>query len=797
MKIIKYAVGIIAVLILIVIGGGYYFIQMRLPLINGEVKLTGLEKEVEIIRDKWGVPHIFAQNEKDMFFAQGYCQAQDRLFQMDFVRRVGRGRLAEILGPDLVETDHFLRVLSVMWPEERAEKALPPEHRWIFDAYTAGVNEFIRSHQNSLPLEFTILGYKPEPWKVTDWVYVVLYMGWDLNTGWKGDLVLMKLIDKVGKERAEQAMPSYPGGGPTIVPAGEWQSSELLPLIYPFDRLAENLSIHQSTPGGSNAWVLSGKKTTTGRPILCNDPHLGLTSPSIWYELHLKAGNFDVAGVTLPGVPGVLIGNNRDIAWGFTNVMLDDMDFYIEKINPENANQYMYKGQWEDMKTIREVIKVKGGESVIKEIKITRHGPIINDVHKGLKHSLAMRWNLNDGLGWVEGIIGLDRARSWEEFTDSVGRIFGPGQNIVYADKEGNIGFYTAGRIPLRANKGEGALPMPGWNGKHEWRGYVPFKENPHLFNPKSGYIVEANNQTAPDDYPHYIGRNFVAKYRAERIVRLIEKKDKLSIADNRNIQNDIYVLEAAEIMPVIIEALDGIKEKDAETQKATEFLRTWDFISDEDSVACTIFHVLQMKLIRNIFLDELGGELFNQYLRATTNMSKGFQLVMSKKDSPWFEDVSTPMVNETRADIIRRSAKEALFELREKFGDDMGEWRWGKLHEHRSNHYVFKKVKYLDKFFNIGPFSLSGSKHTVAPAAYKYHDPYISSHGASTREIIDFSNPGNNIRVITTGCSGHFNSEFFDNQSKLWRKGEYHPVLMDKKDVEKNAEGTLKLKPH
>ena len=796
MRILRYAAGILFALIILAIIGVYAFIQSTLPKTKGEIALKGLSAPVKVIRDKWGVPHVFAGDKKDLAYALGYVMAQDRLFQMDFIRRVGKGRLAEILGEELTETDHFLRVLSVMWPEQRIDKMLIGKYRDAMKAYADGVNEFIKTHPYSLPIEFRILGYKPDPWKTTDGVYVNLYMGWDLQMGWTGDLTLMKLIEKVGLKMADEAMPPYPGEGPTIISEGIKSFSQIAKTLYPLEKLIEKIPMRFVGVGGSNGWALSGKKTTTGMPILCQDPHLGLSAPSIWYELHINAEDIDAAGVTFAGFPAVVIGNNRDIAWGCTNVMLDDMDFYIEKINPLDPNQYLYKGKWEDMKIVETLINVKGKAPVTKKIRITRHGPIINDVKKGLKEVLAMRWSLNDNLGGLECFTDLNTAKNWEDFKAAVRQLHGPGQNIPYADRNGNIGYYSCVRIPIRANLGDGPLPMPGWDGLHEWAGYVPFEQNPHLYNPETGFVIMANNKTAPDDYPHYISRYFAAKYRAQRITELIQEKEKLSVADNQTIQNDIYSIEAKEITPIILEAFEGTMDLNPEEKQALDYLRKWDFFTDQESVATTIFHVIQMKLIENIFKDELGNGVYQEYIEAANEMYKGFQKIMAKEDSPWFDDVSTTGIKEGRGDIIRKSTKQAMDELRERLGNDMSKWQWGGLHQHLSGHLIFKDIQFLKRFFNIGPFPIGGSKATVAPAAYKFTKPYTADHGASTRQIIDFSDHKNDKRVITSGCSGQFNSKFYTNQSKLWRKGEYHAIMMDRKEIEESAVATLILKP-
>lgn len=787
--------------LLLVVGAGiavfwaYAYQKSSLPTTNGHLEIKGLTADVEIIRDEWGVPHIMAQNKRDLFMAVGYVMAQDRLFQMDFMRRVARGQLSEILGADYVDTDHFLRLLVSKWPESRVNATLSGKYREAMVAYADGVNAFLETKKGSLPWEFKILGYEPKPWRPTDGVYINLLMGWDLQTGYT-DLLMWELVNKVGLEMADTAIPGYPNDARTIIPSGQYNVAALSKTVYPLDALERTIPFLSPGADASNGWAVSGTRTATGFPILCQDPHLGLTAPSIWYEMHIKAEDIDAAGVTFAGTPAVIIGNNKRIAWGCTNVMLDDMDFYIEKINPANPNQYWYDGQWRDMEILTETIAVKKGDPVTRTIRITAHGPIVNDVRPGMTDVLSMRWTLNDGLGGTECFMDLNSAQNWEDFRSAVGKFHGPAQNMPYADADGNIGYYTAGRIPIRANPGEGVLPMPGWDGNHEWQGYLPFSQNPHLLNPASGYVVVANNRTAGDEFPHYISRYFVAKYRAERISDVIESKEKITVADMVALQNDVYSLEAEEITPIILAAFKDAAPADALVASALEQLKTWDYQTGVDSVGSSIYHAIQIRLLPNLFRDQMGPELYDKYLGSTDSVLKGFAAVMTDPDSPWFDDTGTPDKKETRDDIIRRSTAEAMTDLKNALGDDVAKWTWGRIHQHRSGHIVFKDVSVLGRLFNIGPFPIGGSKATVAPAAYQYKKPYQSSHGSSTREIIDFSDPKNNIRVITTGCSGQVGSRYYENQNELWRQGEYHPILMDPADIEKHAAGRLMMSP-
>ncbi|MBW2410006.1 MAG: penicillin acylase family protein, partial [Deltaproteobacteria bacterium] len=479
MSALKWIVGILVVVILVFLGGIYMYLRSTLPDYSGDITVPGIIKPVEIIRDNYGMPHIYAQTDDDAYFALGYCMAQDRLYHMDVVRRVVRGQLSEIFGPDLIDVDKLFLTISAGKSIEEIASRYPHEVISALKAYAAGVNHFIQNHDGPLPIEFTILGYQPEPWKYSDGISTHYYMAWDLNSAFAIEMLYASVINKVGEELAKDLFPDYPRDYPTIIPP----KTAALDFIQSLAVAREALGAEGG--GASNSWVVSSVKSATDKPILANDPHLGHGAPGIWYEAHLVTPSMNVSGAFLPGIPYVVIGATEHVAWGFTNVMADDADFYIEKLNPANPNQYEYKGRWEDMQIQEHVIKVKGAEDVNFTVRLTRHGPIIDEVNnfdEPKNSTLSMRWTAYEKLEAIRAFYLLNTSKSIDDVEEAVEYFKCPGQNWVYADDQGNIGYWAAVGIPIRDGF-SGAVPVPGWDGKHEWKGYVPTHGQPHMRN--------------------------------------------------------------------------------------------------------------------------------------------------------------------------------------------------------------------------------------------------------------------------------------------------------------------------
>ena len=779
-------------LILVVGGGGYLWfhqaLKKSLPQTLGEVLLPDLTESVQIIRDTFGVPHIYAENESDLYFALGYALAQDRFWQMEFYRRLGHGRLSEIFGEDFIEVDRYFRMIGAAG----LDKELPDNLTPLLESFTNGVNAYLVSHQDRLPIEFRLLCYKPEPWQLDDYLAILKVVNWGLSSGWEADLTAAKMLEKAGEEKLREAFPVWPDDGPLIIPEQTKSISALSNTAHETMHLVKSLTAF-SGPGASNNWVVSGKRSVSGRPILANDTHLALANPSLWWEVHLVCPTINVSGFVLLGIPGIPVGHNLQVAWGVTNVMVDDVDFFIEKINPEDPRQYWYKDHWEDMKVREEIIQVKGQEPVKTEILLTRHGPIVNEVKQGSQEqAISARWAFTEGLQAALAGYLLAKAKDIQDVIEALRYWELPSQNFVFADTNGNIGYWCCATIPIRS-KGDGLLPVPGWTGEYEWKGYVPFEERPHLLNPEQGFIATANNKIIGGGYPHVIGLYWEPMDRITRIRQLLEAKEKISVDDVKRMHQDIYCILASEITPHMIEVLEQ-RFSDENAKKAKDILSGWYFMMDEDSVGACLFAVTLRKMMENIFQDELGEDLFQKYIKMVSFPPRAIRMMVRKGSSPWFDNVNTAE-KETMEDVIASSLRQTLSELTQVIGDDMDTWTWGRIHTLTFEHTLGKK-RPLDWIFNLGPFPVGGDNLTINKKQYPYEKPYRVNHGVSQRMIVDLSNMSGALHVLPTGESGHLKSPHHRDQIDLYLSGKYHTAWTNRADVEKNSEGILILRP-
>jgi penicillin amidase len=495
----------------------------------------------------------------------------------------------------------------------------------------------------------------------------------------------------------------------------------------------------------------------------------------------------------MAGAPGIALGHNRHVAWGVTNVMVDDVDFFIEKINPDNPRQYLYKGRWEDMQIVKETIRIKGKDPVTIDIGLTRHGPILVEDKEGSEPTaVAVKWAFADGLQTTKAFYLLAKATSTNEVVSALKYWELPSQNFVFADTAGNIGYWCCATIPIRS-KGDGLLPVPGWNGDYEWQGYVPFENRPHIINPEKGYIASANNKVAAGNFPHFISHYWEPADRITRIHQLLNTPGKLSVEDVKQMQQDIFSGLASELTPQIVQAL-AKDSADEGLQKIRQILSEWDFKMEKDSVAAGLFETTFMHMLQNIFKDELGPELFDQYLKTSVFPPRAIRQLLRNGASTWFDDVNTADT-ETMQDIITRSVKQTIGQLKDEYGDDMTRWRWGDRHALTFQHPLGQK-KPLDRLFNIGPFPVGGSRQTINMKLYSYEKPYSAILGASYRMIVDFSNMSVAHHVLPTGQSGQLGSPHYKDQIDLYLNGRYRTAWFERSDIEKHAKGTLFLKP-
>ncbi|MGZ6364430.1 MAG: penicillin acylase family protein [Ktedonobacteraceae bacterium] len=805
---------------LVGLAGGVYFMLMRRPLpkVKGELSLQGLHEPVDIITDRYGVPHIYAQNEDDLFFAQGYVHAFERLWQMELNRRISSGHLSEIFGELALETDKFARRLGMHRAAHEAARQLPEHSKRILDAYAQGVNAFIERNQNKLPLEFTILRFKPEPWRIEDSIQWSKMMGWNLGGNWETEVIRARIVAKLGAERAAKLEAGYDPNHPLIIPPGVEYQGINLGMLEQYEQLKQLSGFGML--GASNNWVVDGTMTTTGMPILCNDPHLGQAAPSIWYECHLVAGDIDVIGVSFPGTPGIVIGHNQYIAWGVTNAISDVEDLYIEKFNPNNPYQYEYMGKWEDAQVKQEEIKVRGSkDAVIEEVRITRHGPILTSMPHPLQDDkadkngnapgevvelpLALRWTGLEKHSIVSAVQKLNLATNWEEFRDALRDWDQPPQNVVYADVQGNIGYVMAGAIPVRT-QGHALLPSPGWTGEYEWIGYIPFDELPQTFNPEQHYIVTANNRVVDDAYPYYITHEWLNGYRAQRIRDLLTSKGKLALSTMATIQSDQYSLPAAEIVPHIMK-LKG----ETELERASlAVLRNWNYILAPNSTGAAIYSLVLYKLERIVFNAMLGDEetLMHSYLGIGTTIlalqngyasrSKPLLIrLLHERDDRWFANSVIPNGPRSWDDAISSAFAAAIEDLHEKFGSDISKWKYGKIHTMTYSH-PLGTIKPLDKIFNRGPYPVGGDIDTVNMGASLPNQPETVVTVPSYRQILNLADLKASLSGHAPGQSGHPGSKHYADFIKPWLNVEHHPQLFERGAIEENAEGILHMIP-
>jgi penicillin amidase len=792
-------------------GGAYYLLLRRpLPSTRGVRRLSGLHEEVEIITDRYGVPHIYAHNEDDLFFAQGYIHAQQRLWQMDFNRRLGSGRLSELVGEATLDLDRFCRRLGLHRAAAADAARLTEHNRRILEAYAAGVNACLA--QQPLPLECTLLRYRPEPWRPVDSLLWARMMAWNLSGNWESEVIRARLVARVGAERAARLEAGYDPRHPLIIPPGVEYGGVNPGLLEQYAQIKQLSGF--GLLGASNNWVVDGDKTVTGAPMLCNDPHLAQGAPSIWFECHLVAGDIDVIGASFPGTPGIVIGHNQHIAWGLTNAVSDVQDLYIEKFDPQHPTRYEFQGQWEEARVIREEIRVKGKHTpVVEEVLVTRHGPILTHLpaSKGQNNHgtapqelpLALRWTGFEPSRIISAVEKLNRATNWEEFLEAMRDWDMPPQNVVYADREGNIGYIMAGMIPIRA-QGQALLPSPGWTGEYEWTGFIPFEELPCIYNPPQHFIATANNRVVNDEYPYYITNEWLNGYRAERIRDLLTSKERLSLADMARIQSDQYALPARDIVPHLLE----LTPSSALEEAALAALRAWDYVLSPESAAAALYATFLRKLEHIVFSAVIGDDealLYNYLgvgvtllaiLNGYASRSKPLLIrLLNERDDGWFADSAVPNGPRSWKAAIAAAWSATIADLQEKLGPDVSRWSYGAIHRMTYQH-PLGNLKPLDRLFNRGPYPLGGDSDTIFMGAVLPNQPEQVVIVPSYRQIVNLADLNASLSSHAPGQSGHPGSRHYADFIKPWLRTEHHPMLFERAAIEANAEGRLRLLP-
>jgi penicillin amidase len=808
LQILAYIFAVIFVLLLVVVGALLLVQRRPLPQTDGTQTVPGLQDEVTIYRDEFGIPHIYAGSLEDLMFAQGYVHAQDRFWQMEWWRHIGQGRISEIAGEATLDNDKFIRTMG--W-NRMAQNTVDyyqenePEYYALLEAYAAGVNAYISDKSpGELSINYTILQAVNEPWDIEPWEPVDtvgwgVVMSFDLANDINREMTYARMIDQFGEEAVAELVPPYPyDTRPVIaptdqlvseiarkgIPAGwdtavNWQNVNTTLIGQIPETLGSDLFV------GSNNWVISGQHTDTGLPLLANDPHLGIQMPAIWYQVGLHAPGYDVVGFSFAGVPGVIIGHNNDIAWGVTNTGADVQDLYIERIE---GDQYEYMGEMHDLEIIEEVIKVNGGEDVLLPVRITRHGPIISDVLEDAEDVLAVRWVAQEPSRVLQSVLMLNQAENYEDFRNALRYWDIPSQNVIYADREGNIAYQMPGLTPIR-KAGFGIVPAPGWTDEYEWTGWIPFEELPALFNPDQGYISTANHAIVDQAYPHYITRDWADGDRGQRIVEMIDaiiaNGDKITAADIGAIQNDNMSLLAR----TYVQYLANLQTDDPRVQEAIDELRTWDGQEGRDSRAAAIFEIFVVKLYPAILADEIGEENV-----ADIRNNIFLHYIASDPGAIWWDNVNTPET-ESREMILLQAMTAALDWLDENKG---GIVAWGDLHTatFASQPLGESGIPDIEALVNRGPFAADGGDSIVNANGWSADNPAIVTAHPSMRMILNLSDFDASQAVIPTGQSGHPGSPLYDSEIMLWLNGEYHPLWWSREAVEAHAVEELVLRP-
>jgi penicillin amidase len=795
------AIALVLVMLLSLLGAFAFLVYRPLPTIDGDRRLIGLDERAEIVRDGYGVPHIFAATAHDLFFLQGYVTAQDRLFQLDLFRRTGRGRLAEVLGDAALDTDKFTRTIGLARAAELDAALLSSEARLALAAYADGVNKLLEQQGDALPIEFLLLGYKPEPWTASDSLVILKLESFDLATNYATELARANVAARVGPAALAQLFPDSDAGPPVVLEDGSDPSSPSDPA---WDAVRDTFAAPVSIAGldglrallgdagnglGSNCIALAGSRTASGKPLLEGDPHLSVRNPAIWYEIAMRGPGYDIAGFSIPGLPGIGIGHNARLAWTFTVAYTDVQDFFVEQPDPADPRRFMFKGASEAATVLREQIRVKGkSDPVALDVIVTRHGPLMQGVLKNQIAPLALRWTALDGGRTMDALLGMARATDFATFRAAGADVSGATLSACYADVDGHIGYVLIGALPDRM-KGDGRLPVPGWTGEYEWRGTLPASANPSRSDPPEGYIVNANDRPVTDpSAAGYVGE-WDPGFRAGTLLARVKDLTGATVDTLRSIQTDYTSPPIA----AFFAALTASMPRTPLGATAKDIARRWDGALAVDSSGAAIYEAWLVHMTDRTFRDKLGDTVYLDYV---TNGRPTFALykLLPRTSDPWFASVGDPSAN-GRDQLGGLALDDAARELRDRFGADPAKWRWGAMHTVTFAHPLSIGLPGpVRALFDIGPYERAGDGYSLNNGAYSLATPYGLRSHASERMVADLGDLDLTRTVLPTGQSGQPFSRFWGDQAPLWLRGELHPLVVTRDRIADRT--TLVLRP-
>lgn len=766
-------------------GGAAYIFYRAQPDYAGREKLAGLSEPVQVYRDKYGVPHIFADNMNDAARALGYVHAGERMFQMEMQRRAGQGRLSEIVGADMLDIDKFTRTLGLYRLAQSSFAAMSPEAQSYFQAYAEGVNMWLDTHKSKLPPEFMLLHDRPEKWQPADSVVWGKLMGLQLSHNYPLEMLRAELAGKVPPEKMQWLFPMPPAGTPVTTQPGAVDETQ-----HAGDNAGANLAALLGLDhAASNEWVIGGARTASGKPILANDPHLGLEAPILWYLARIVTNEGSVKGATVPGLPVVLLGQNDRLAWGFTTTGSDVQDLFVETVDPANPHNYLTPGGSEAFVAHDEIIHVKHAPDVVLKVRATRHGPVLSDINArmaglaGTGKVMALAFTgLGDKDRTSEALMRINRARNAAGLLDALKLYQTPPQNIVYADRDGAFGYINPGLVPVR-KKGDGLMPVDGASGEYDWVGAVPFEHMPQIANPGIGYVFNANNAIVGPDSVDYFGQDWEEDYRARRLQQFFDLVDKFTLAKSAEMQADHLSLAAKDLLPLLL----SLTPKDDRAQQALDLLRDWDGVMDKDRPEPAIFEAWLYVFHKHMLVDKIGLDMHEKGPFAAMTLTE----LVKDHAADWCGDADCH-------GLVGRSLDEALAMMAQRQGPDIAQWRWGRENIAMLRHKFYSHIPLLKKLSDLSVPS-SGDFYTLDRGGGFDNDaahPFARTHGGGFRGIYDLGKPDDSLFMITTGESGHIFSRHYGDLVPLWNAVQAITLSGSPNELKQRGADELVLEP-
>ncbi|MEX0722461.1 MAG: penicillin acylase family protein [Gracilimonas sp.] len=792
----------------------YWTFYKPLPDYEANITLNGLSNPVDIHWDEHGVPHIYATDEQDLYYALGYVHAQDRLWQMTLSQIAAEGRFAEFFGDneELIDLDKYQRTLGIWKTAEQLVDTLGQDERRVLASYSNGVNAFINANSNRLPVEFSLAEIDPIQWNSARSLAVSRLMAWELNMSWWSELTYQYLKENLPDSQFAQLQLRFPDDAPTSLDENETNGLEasLMPMLQQEIKKRELLEM-EGTHVGSNAWVVDGSKTESGYPMLAGDPHLGLDMPGKWYEVHLNLNGRNVSGATIAGIPAIIIGQNDNMAWSFTSMMGDDTDFFLEQADPQDRGRYVLdsldsgEAEFEQFTRVREIIKVKDGDDRSFEIRYTKNGPIISDIYPleelTKDKMISLKWAGHEQSNEMRTLYNINWADNFQDFKDALPTFGVPGLNFMYGDVEGNIAMYSVGKIPIIS--GDPVTLRAGWDPAQDWQGFIPHEEMPRVINPEDGWIANANNKITTDSYPYYLATFWEPPSRIERIDGFLSDSAAFNYTRFQELQNDSYSSFAAELTPQI---LNIIKDQDAYNfDLPISYLENWDYRYELSSTAASIFDVFFLNFAENTLKDNFGDIAYSNFIHHE-NIPVRTMTSLIQTESALFDDIQTDSV-ETKEDIIIQSMQDAILFLSDSLGSEPYEWRWEQLHTITFEPPLFAQAAkdpqasstlkmIVSNVLSKGPYEVESHGMSVNNGQYSWSNPFEMVLGPSIRRISDLSDMSKSKSILSTGQSGNPLSEYYGDQTELWLTGDYRWLHQDSTLFDEPKIRTMRLVP-